>query len=735
MPWKSRFLKLNITAAVFIFCIPALLYLYTLSPTISVGDSPELTASALILGIGHPPGYPLYMLLGKGISLIPTGGHISYKINLLSAVLGGVSAFFLYLSILEVFGLLRQGAPYASRYHGITAFLGALVFAVSPIFWSQSVVSEVYALNSALFIGLLWLGLRWTFTFWDRGNGQESNKNNPQCSDYGLRILYLISFLWGLSLGNHHTMIAFGPIFSLFAVIQFTIRGSDLSFLRCISLISFLIFFFLLGLSVYLYLPIRSGQNPFIDWGDAERLGGFIEVVLRKQFGLGSRDYSFERSLMQVGYYLAMLREQFTLPGLFLGGTGLFFFLSRKPWLSLFTLSLFLTHGLITTLFLNPASTDFNAMDVMVIPSFAVFSVWIGIGLLFACRSVVAVFTKRLTEGMERNIVITITAAFLLIPATLLYLNFSKNNQRYNTFAYDYAKDIFMGIEPNGVLFVDTDLSLFPLWYMQYVEGVRRDVAVLNVDMLMLPWFKMQLKRKYPAVDIRIPDVMRHSKGKGFRPLSMEALESYKVSQVEDMLDSIMDKHPVYLSYDFGIPFKEFVERKDIHIIRKGITFRILKEKATEEDINNPHTLKSILKAIESGDEAVLFIARGYISAMEKVASREFVSGDRNRAAKWMEAILTVDPYNVASLNNLAFLYAEDGRNLHKAEQMVKMALSRDPNGRKRYLKTLGYIYLKKGKYREAGEAFTKVLEMEPDSEWTRQKLEESSKNLSLTQG
>ncbi|MEK7851648.1 MAG: DUF2723 domain-containing protein, partial [Deltaproteobacteria bacterium] len=482
---------------------------------------------------------------------------------------------------------------HVSQYDHIPAFLGALIFAVSPIFWSQAVVAEVYTLNAALFTGLLWLSLRWMKNQW-------SDSSGSRFTAHGSQVLYLISFLWGLSLGNHHTMIAFLPVFLVFAGIYSVGVGLAPAQegqpqglpLRLMSHFSLVTLFFLFGLSIYLYLPVRSGQNPFMDWGDTERVSGFLEVILRKQFGLGSRDYSLERAMAQTGYYLTLLREQFTMPGVFLGGIGLSFFIRRDFPASLFTLALFLTYGIITTLFLNPPYIDLGAMDVMVIPSFAVFSLWIGVGLLVVYKGIAAIFTKGLTIQKERTIVIITTLISMLMPVMVLYTNFYKNDQSNNTFAYDYAGDIFSGIEPKGVLFVDTDLSLFPLWYMQYVEGKRQDVAVLNVDMLMLPWFKRQLKEKYPAVDIKVPDVMRHSKGGKFKPLSMEALVSYKVSQVGEMLNDLLDKHPVYLSYDFGVPFKEFGERKDIHAVQNGITFRVLKEEVSEEGISGSPPLK-----------------------------------------------------------------------------------------------------------------------------------------------
>lgn len=699
------------------FAAAFVLYISTLSPTISVGDSPELISSAYTLGIAHPPGYPLFSLAGKGFALIPFGGSVAYRVNLLSALLGSISVLFLYLSILEVIGLIRMGSRgERCQTDHLSALLGGLTFAVSPVFWSQAVVAEVYTLNAAFFTCLLWLGLKWISV----GAGF---KPAPTA-----RPLYLIAFLWGLGLGNHHTMIAFGPVFMLFALM----KGKDKDFSLPIPLPAFTlaVTFFLLGLSVYLYLPVRSAQDPFMDWGDAERVGGFLDLLLRRQFALGSRDYSVERGLLHIEYYFAMLREQFTLTGMLLGGAGALFFARRKPATFLFTFALFAIFGFLTILILNPAPLDFYSMDVMIIPSFAIFSVFIGIGFLLAYSGVISLFSKNLTAEREKKSQIFLTLIFLLLPLTLFSLNFNTNNQSNNSFARDYASDIAESVAPNGVLFVEADLSLFPVWYMQSVEGVRKDIAVLDVDMLMLPWFKGQLKEKYPTVEIKIPEIIKHSSGGKFKPLSMEALESYKVSQVEGMVDKIMERHSVYFSYEFGVPFREFGERKDIPLVEKGVVFTVSRGNTSDKSFGDLHALHSITKAIESKDEEVLFIAGAYVQSMERMASKELSSGRRGRAMQIMDAILTVDPYNADILNNLAFLYAEEGGNYLKAEKMVRNALKINPVERGRYLKTLGFIYLKKGEYGKSIEVFNEVIKIEPGSEWTSDRLKEANSKL-----
>lgn len=723
MPRKSSlYINSRYVAAIVILGLSIGLYISTLSPTISVGDSPELISSAFTLGISHPPGYPLFSLLGKSITFYPFGDSAAYKVNILSALLGAISTFFLYLSAIEATRLLRQTSE-AMLHDHLSAFICSLSLAVSPIFWSQAVIAEVYSLNAAFFTLLLWLSFRWA-----------REVEGLRLTSYVSRLLYLIAFLWGLSLANHHTMIAFGPIFLFFAgiysigtVLAIAKEGQPQGLpLRLTSRVSLLTFFFILGLSVYLYLPIRSVQNPFMDWGDVERLSGFLDVILRKQFGLGSRAYSIDRALLQGGYYFGLLREQFAIPGLLLGIIGALLFAKRSFWPFLFTLALFLIHGILTVLILNPPPSDLFSMDVMVIPSFAVFALWIGMGILFAYSGVTSLFVRNLTNKRERVIYVSMTTLLLTIPVYVACANFHKNDESRNTFAHDYANDVIQSVAPNGVLFVEADLSLFPIWYLQYVEGKRREVAVLDVDMLMLPWFKAQLKEKYPTVEVKVPDVVTHAKGKGFKPLSIEAMVSYKVSQTEGMLDGLMRDHPVYISYDFGVPFKEFGERKDIWLVRNGITFMVSKDKAPDDTVRDYLGLKSILKEISSKDEEVLFIGRAYVPAMEKMASTEISSGRRYKATELMEGILTIDPYNTNSLNNLAYIYAEEGRNFSKAERMVKKALAINPGERARYLKTLGFIYLKKGEFKMAADTFRKVLEIEPGSSWTRLRLEEA---------
>jgi hypothetical protein len=147
--------------------IALVVYLTTLAPDLTWAnaavDGGELITASMTLGIAHPPGYPLYVLLGKAFSLLPLG-TVAYRYNLLSAVCMASAVGLLVLAI---------GSLYRPRVSPAVASAAALLFALTPLVWSQAVVAEVYALNllalaafilawsrrgSAIGIGL-WLGL------------------------------------------------------------------------------------------------------------------------------------------------------------------------------------------------------------------------------------------------------------------------------------------------------------------------------------------------------------------------------------------------------------------------------------------------------------------------------------------------------------------------------------------------------------------------------------------------
>ncbi len=214
------------------------LYLRTLAPTVLYYDLPDLRdsatlqAKAFVLGIPDYTGYPTWVMLGKLFTYLPFG-DAAYRVNLSSALYASLAVALLY----AIGALLSRSL--------LAAAAGALAFALSPLFWSQAVVAEVYTLN-ALFISLIVL----VFLWW-----RESRRE---------RWLLVGALLCGLSLTHHITsgLLVAGGLLFVFVVERGKLRDVGL-LLKGAGL-------FLIGLLPYAYLPIRASMDYLPDgwvWG------------------------------------------------------------------------------------------------------------------------------------------------------------------------------------------------------------------------------------------------------------------------------------------------------------------------------------------------------------------------------------------------------------------------------------------------------------------------------------
>ena len=162
-------------------------YIFTLAPGLLRADSGELQTLAVTLGYAHPTGYPVYLLLAKVFTLIPVG-DVAYRVNLLSAVMGAAGAGLLYL-----LGRLLTGKRFLP-------VAGAFALALSPTFWSQAIIAEVYTTGVVCMLGVL-LGI----ALWQR-TGQ-------------VRWLFAAACLGGMSLGVHSTHALMAPAAMLIVAI------------------------------------------------------------------------------------------------------------------------------------------------------------------------------------------------------------------------------------------------------------------------------------------------------------------------------------------------------------------------------------------------------------------------------------------------------------------------------------------------------------------------------------
>jgi hypothetical protein len=276
------------------------IYLGTLTPTVLpydtpyTLDSPMLQAAVTVLGVGHPTGYPTYMMLTHLFTYLPFG-DLAYRVNLASAAYGVVAAAAAYSA-----GLLLCRRV-------VAAAAGSLAFGLSGAFWSQAVVAEVYTLNASFFALALCLLLLW----------RERRDD---------RILLPTASLVGLSVTHHLSSALLVP--AALGFVALTDRG-------VFSKAGFLVrglWHFALGLLPLVYLPIRAMMEAPLNEADPSTPGRFLTLVTGGSFLAESSEVgrqcnpsalSLEGTLVKLTTFGREVLVQFPFVFLILAGLGL----------------------------------------------------------------------------------------------------------------------------------------------------------------------------------------------------------------------------------------------------------------------------------------------------------------------------------------------------------------------------------------------------------------------------
>ena len=459
------------------FAVCFLLYLSTLAPTVTFEDSGELVTAAYVLGVPHPPGYPVFCIVGKLFSLLPFG-NVAWRLNLMSAFFMAASTGALSLA---AFLMLKEG-----QRHGATgrpppqcfqaaAVAAGLMLGTAFEVWEQAVITEVYALN-AFIIGLDLVLL----VLWERAEPRRKH-----------RYFYGLCFALGLGLMIHPTAVIMLPV----ALVYLVLMGGRYVLDR--RRLALGLAYFAVGLTPVLYLPVASRGEPITDFGDPESLRNFLLVVFRR---LSYRDtYSVSKSLAQIGYGFELMARQW-FPLLLVPvvvGLAALFKQSRKHFWAV--AALFAASGPIMSVATNyDVSTvseeliEVNRWNVSVfyIPCYLSLSLAAAFGFLH--------IGARLTRLVRSARV----AALILpvLPAAFVPLTYGRVDMSDYRFAADYAEAVFRVTGKDGLVITEHDPEFFPLLYCQAVEGKRADLAMVNRMLLQRSWYVQVLKDHYPSL-------------------------------------------------------------------------------------------------------------------------------------------------------------------------------------------------------------------------------------------
>lgn len=638
--------SINITGWILALSTIAL-YTYTMYPTLSFWDSGEFIATAAGLQIGHPPGAPLYQLIGALLASLfgfDNPIYVTRCISFISPLSMGLSVMFLFwilVRMLNRFSAMQPGNIIAS-------VIGALCFAFADSIWFSATEAEVYALSMLLSLMVFWLTLKW----------DDTSKSS---------YLLLAIFILGLALCVHqlsllvlpaavvviyfhrrktgylglfvHILLGGGVVAGLVffvlpallkllaaagvvaVVIYALLTVAGLFFARrkgCPKLEFTLlgIFFFLIGLSTYAIVPIRSSANPpmnnynpsdctslmryvnrenytkapllygqyytalpperfeatdaglkpvfakqlqtvfprmwnyeseatenaYIEWtgrpkntvmvnGEerekpsfAQNLQFFFTYQMNYMYfryllwnfcgrtndvqGYGDyKNSQWATGIEPVDGFLNVSTEElnpqaakgrniyWAIP-LILCLFGSFYQVAKDPKHFTVNATLFFYNSFALILFLNQSAYQPRERDYVFLLSFVSMSIWLAVGVLGISQIIVNMVRLRYPRY--------VAPAFLAVPLLMLWQNFDDHNHHGQYTASNFAISMLNSCEKNAILFTNGDNDTFPLWWAQNVCGVRRDVRVINLQLLNSDEQIAQLaRREYTSAPIK----------------------------------------------------------------------------------------------------------------------------------------------------------------------------------------------------------------------------------------
>jgi len=517
---------------------------------VTLWDAGEFITAARTLGIPHPPGTPLFVLLGNVWGQVVAVGEYAWRLNLMSATFSAAGAGCLFLVVHRVLA----GRAALERTAGAAGASLAAAFGLTA--WQNSNETEVYMVATFSIAAICWLCLRW-----------RDARGTPRAAHH----LLVVAYLAALSIGNHLMTLLAGPAVSAFvfhalrstpspdlaerrtewsewAVLTalwvlliavglgstpLLVVGGVLFAAAAASAVGAGSVAFLLaalavgavGVSTYAFLYIRSGLDPVLDMSDPETWRRLLAVIRREQYEArspldnplfrsgadnpGRTPLLFGQQMMNYFQYAGwqwarglagaaggvrvVLGVLVTLAFATLGLAG-FVHLRRHDrsaaWL-LGVLWLVTGFGMVGYINFKPGFSLFwdqyrNFAQHEVRERDYFFTPSFQVWGLFAGLGLVAA-AARVGGAGRRRAAVPLAAA--LVPFALNFAAASRRHGPDATLARDFAWDLLQSVEPYGVLFTFGDNDTYPIWYAQEVEGVRQDVVNVNLSLANATWY------------------------------------------------------------------------------------------------------------------------------------------------------------------------------------------------------------------------------------------------------
>ncbi|MCD6161242.1 MAG: DUF2723 domain-containing protein [candidate division Zixibacteria bacterium] len=808
--------------AILSFIISFIVFFKTMAPTVSFWDCGEFIASSHILGVPHPPGTPLFILIGRFfiiLSIFSTSALNTNFISVLSSSIAIVVAYFIIVKVSEFIInhdknnitdiLISRIGIY------IGALSGSLIMAFSSTFWFNAVESEVYGLSMLLMLIITLMLIKWAKGKLDGGNDV---------------LLIGIVYLLFLSISIHLTTFSITPAIVLFTALVDREKARDWRFWVCWGILfsfaspvylpvqlmiptlldyqietwMFLMlaftaycgfkafnnkgkakhkwsFYFALmvvaviGFTPHIYIPIRASQKPAINENNPDNWSRVKSYLERKQYGQESmitrmftRRGKIENQFgdyPHMGYW-GYFKEQYSnvkwgmlryLPFL-MGLFGIYISL-RKSFKNGFLLAvIFLISSLGLILYLNFADgtkadhLEVRDRDYFFTPAFIYFAILIGIGFSALLSNILTWLRGKTPVGISYLIWAAMVALIILMPLDTLSYHYKTHDRTGDYPPPDYAYNILNSCEQDAIIFTNGDNDTFPLWYLQEVENVRKDVRVINLSLLNTDWYILQLKNQM-GVPITLTDEQiqwelyeRKGQIKHYRPkkpfydpirkrsrflVAYSDPKSGKINRVQDqMIEHIVLankwQYPIYFST--SVPGSNRWTLSD-YTLRQAMVLRIMPNKTeekidpvrTEELLFNVYKYRGIKDINVFKDDNNVGLTTTYPERFIELATYYANHSDSAKARNIYRESLKRFPHYYQTYIDLINLYKNsDSPDSAKyfyelGIENLQSAVEAWPNINL-YWQFLGVLYFNHKDYENAISCYEKSLDLDPSS-------------------
>lgn len=683
--------RINRIIALLVFAVAFVVFILTASPTVAFWDCGEYVAAGHSLGIPHPPGNPLFMMMLRVSSvMLPFIEDIGFRMNILVVLMSAFTAMVMYLIAIRA-GIAIMGIP-DTTVKRIALYTGGIVGGCFAVFGSTfwfSAVEQSEANPSMLFVALsTWLAMVW------------AQSKDPNRDKY-LLLLTFISFL-GISV-HMYSMIVLPPLFLFVMLVDKTKRTDWRLWATAVALgivvkdlplfiftglgtvvVTFVFsmveganqkkwrFCFLLslvavlGFSSHIYLPIRSAQQPMIDENHPATWDAFKQFLERKQYGNEdmitrmfwrrgtlAHQFGIEERMGYGGFHITQFfqlnendsKKNFFEAG-FLPGSGKlliyliptllmmfgwYYLYKRDKKIGIFLVVLFLLTSIGLIFYMNfadgtrPEKAEYDywvkagqpgqmpvvhrevrVRDYFYAAAFMFYGLWIGIAVISMLH---ALFLNK-DKFLRTTLAPILSVLFLVSPALPVTQNWKDSSRKGDFVPYDYAYNLLMSCEKDGILFTNGDNDTFPLWALQEAYGVRKDVRIVNLSLVNTNWYILQMKNLEPKVPISFKDDQIKTMEASLNPIdkptrytmpgagitvTLPSRDQMRVLRVQDqMIINIVDankwKRPIY--------FVTSVSEEDLmglapYLKMEGMVYRVMPEAITTEQqrIDIPRTV------------------------------------------------------------------------------------------------------------------------------------------------